>query len=92
MEVVASRLSLVQRANEPTPEAVPPISAPPVAKMFSINLGTWREDEFVWDNHSGEELDRLAADLSDLTASWERGEIRWGLRQIAIQRARRDPT
>ena len=58
------------------------------AKMFSMNLANWREDGFVRANHPAEELDRLAADLSDLTASRERGEIQWGLRQIALEGAR----
>ena len=58
------------------------------AKMFSMNLANWREDGFVRANHSVEELDRMAADLSDLTASRDTGEIRWGLRQIAIEGAR----
>ena len=56
------------------------------AKMFSMNLANWRENEFVRANYSEEEIDRLEADLSALTASRERGEICWGLRQIAIER------
>ena len=58
------------------------------ARMFSINLSNWRDDGFVRANYSVEELDRLAADLSDLTASRESGGIRWGMRQIAIRGAR----
>ena len=58
------------------------------ARMFSINLANWRDDESVRADHTKEELDRLAADLSDLTRSRESREIRWGLRQIAIQGGR----
>lgn len=56
------------------------------ARMFSINLGKWRGNGFVRANHSAEELDRLAAGLSGLTDSRDTGEIRWGMRQIAIER------
>jgi trans-aconitate 2-methyltransferase len=59
-----------------------------VARMFSMNLANWRENKFVRANHSAEELDRLAADLSELTDSCDTGEIRWGLRQIAIEKTR----
>jgi trans-aconitate 2-methyltransferase len=59
-----------------------------VARMFSINLATWRENGFVRANHPAAELDRLAAGLSGLTASREMGEIRWRMRQIAVERSR----
>jgi SAM-dependent methyltransferase len=56
-----------------------------VARMFSINLANWRGNDFVRANHAEEELDRLATDLSRLTASQDVAEIRWGMRQIAIE-------
>jgi trans-aconitate 2-methyltransferase len=59
-----------------------------VARMFSINLANWRENGFVRANHPAKELDRLATGLSGLTTSEERGEIRWEMRQIAVERAR----
>jgi hypothetical protein len=37
-------------------------------------------------NHAEEELDRLAVGLSQLTESRDTAEIRWGMRQIAIER------
>ncbi|HZB10949.1 MAG TPA: class I SAM-dependent methyltransferase [Rubrobacter sp.] len=58
-----------------------------VARMFSINLANWRGNDFVRANHTKKELDRLAEDLSELTESRETAEIRWGMRQIAIERA-----
>ena len=45
---------------------------------FKRCLANWREDGFVRSKHPAEELDRLAEDLSDLTASREKGEMRWG--------------
>jgi SAM-dependent methyltransferase len=59
-----------------------------VARMFSINLANWRENRFVRANHPAAELDRLAAGLSGLTASRAMGEIRWMMRQIAVERPR----
>ena len=58
-----------------------------VARMFAINLSNWRGNDFVRANHTNRELDRLATDLSRLTASRDAAEIRWGMRQIAIERA-----
>ena len=57
-----------------------------VARMFSINLANWRSNGFVRANYTEEELDRLAAGLAELTTSENAGEIRWGMRQIAIER------
>lgn len=59
-----------------------------VARMFSINLSKWRRNDFVRANHTERDLDRLAASLSDLTASRDTGEIRWRNRQISIERPR----
>jgi SAM-dependent methyltransferase len=57
-----------------------------VARMFSINLTKWRDNGFVRATHSVEQLDRLAADLSALTTLRNAGDIRWGMRQIAIEK------
>jgi trans-aconitate 2-methyltransferase len=57
-----------------------------VAMMFAINLANWRRNDFVRANHTKRELDRLATGLSRLTASRDAAEIRWGMRQIAIER------
>jgi len=54
------------------------------AGMFSMNLANWRENEFVKNHHSKEEIDRLANELSNLLPSQARGEICWGLRQIVL--------
>lgn len=54
------------------------------AGMFSMNLATWRHNEFVKDNYSAKEIDRLANELVDLLPSQDRAEIHWGLRQIAL--------
>jgi trans-aconitate 2-methyltransferase len=58
-----------------------------VARMFAINLANWRGNDFVRANHTNRELDRLATGLSRLTASQDAAEIRWGMRQIVIEKA-----
>lgn len=87
---VGPRLDAATEGPERRTSRVAPVSPTTAhaAKMFSMNLANWRENEYVRANHSVEELDRLGADLSELTASREREEIRWGLRQIAIEGTR----
>lgn len=57
------------------------------ACMFSMNLATWRENEFIRDTYSEREIEDLEKGLLRLTKSRVRGEIVWGLRQIVIERA-----
>lgn len=57
------------------------------ALMFSMNLATWREDEFIREAYAGREIDDLEARLLRLAESNARGEIAWKLRQIAIEHA-----
>jgi trans-aconitate 2-methyltransferase len=54
------------------------------ARMFLMNLRTWRTDPFIVDNYPAEEIDELAAALEELTTSEATGEIDWGLRQVVI--------
>ncbi len=56
------------------------------ARMFWLNLASWRGDPFVRATYSGEKIDALEAGLSELSASQGEGEIVWGLRQIVIER------
>jgi SAM-dependent methyltransferase len=56
------------------------------ARMFLMNLKTWRTDPFIRESYPSEEIDELAAALDDLTASDAVGEIDWGLRQVVIER------
>jgi SAM-dependent methyltransferase len=87
---VGPRLEAATRGSERRISRLTPASPATahVARMFSINLANWRENRFVRANYTEEELDRLAAGLSELAASQERGEIRWEMRQIAIEGAR----
>jgi trans-aconitate 2-methyltransferase len=56
------------------------------ARMYSMNLATWRRDPFVLANHDSSAIDDLASGLDELTHSSSEGEITWGLRQVAYER------
>lgn len=57
-----------------------------VARIFRMNMATWRHDPWVRDNVSASVLDDLDADLHRLYESTATGEIRWTHRQIAYER------
>ena len=59
------------------------------ARMFSTNLPNWRHDPYVEANHPPDKLERLAAELDQLTGSAEKGRIAWRMSQIALGRLRR---
>jgi SAM-dependent methyltransferase len=86
---VGPRLEAATRGPERRISRIAPASPTTahVARMFSINLANWRGNDFVRTNHTKKELDRLAEGLSELTESRDTAEIRWGMRQIAIERA-----
>jgi trans-aconitate 2-methyltransferase len=54
------------------------------ARMFLMNLRTWRTDPFIVETYPTEEIDELASALEGLTTSDATGEIDWGLRQVVI--------
>lgn len=86
---VGPRLEAATRGPERRISRIAPVSPTTahVARMFAINLANWRGNDFVRTNHTQKELDRLAVGLSRLTESRDAAEIRWGMRQIAIERA-----
>ncbi len=56
------------------------------AEMFTLNLVTWREEPYVRDAHSQEELDDLDAELREVTRRPGRATITWGMRQVTFER------
>lgn len=64
-----------------------PVAPTDAARMFSLNLRTWRERPFVQENLTPDEVSGLQRDLDALRAS-PPGEasIVWGLRQIVYER------
>lgn len=56
------------------------------ARLFAMNLATWRHDPWIAANVAAATIDRLAADLDALLGSGAVGEIVWTHRQVALER------
>lgn len=57
------------------------------AKLFSMNIQTWRHSAFVRENYSPASIMQLAERLAELAAGPTRGEgIEWRLRQLVFER------
>jgi trans-aconitate 2-methyltransferase len=56
------------------------------ARMYGLNLTTWRDDPYVVDAYEPVAVDDLAAGLDALCRSTATDEITWGLRQVAYKR------
>jgi trans-aconitate 2-methyltransferase len=65
------------------------VSTSTAARMYEMNLATWRDDPYIREHHSPDEISRLATDLAALTESVGTGEITWGIRQVAYGSTRR---
>jgi SAM-dependent methyltransferase len=64
-----------------------PVATADAARMYAMNLTTWRHDPFVVENYDKAVLDDLAAGLDGLTSAETTGEISWGLRQVVYEKA-----
>lgn len=56
------------------------------ARMFSMNLTTWRDDPHIRAQYSPDAIERLEYDLGVLTESSDTSDISWGIRQVAYER------
>ena len=63
-----------------------PVATADAARMYGMNLATWRHDPFVSETYDSAVIDDLAAGLDELTHSSTKGEIEWGLRQVTYER------
>jgi len=63
-----------------------PVATADAARMYAMNLATWRHDPFVVATYDAASIDELAAGLTELTTSAATGEIEWGLRQVVYER------
>ncbi|HWC41054.1 MAG TPA: class I SAM-dependent methyltransferase [Actinomycetota bacterium] len=63
--------------------------APRAAAMFALNLAVWRGEAVRAGVATGDELDRLGAELAAVADGEAPGSIRWELRQLVLQRAER---
>jgi SAM-dependent methyltransferase len=57
------------------------------ARLYAMNLATWRDDPHVVEHHASATIDRLAADLAELAADPAAGTMTWGVRQAVFARA-----
>ncbi len=57
-----------------------------VARLFAMNLATWRHDPWVVEHVDPEVVATLAADLDALHGIERRGEIVWTHRQLVLER------
>lgn len=76
--------ALAKSASEVVPVAVRDSDA---ARMFVMNLDSWRHQTFIERNHPAAELDLLRRDLEQLAEGDPRqSSITFGLRQIVLER------
>jgi hypothetical protein len=66
--------------------SVVPVATSAAARMYSMNLATWRDDPHIRERHTPDAIDQLARDLDALTESAGTGEITWGVRQVVYER------
>jgi trans-aconitate 2-methyltransferase len=57
------------------------------ARLYGMNLTTWRNDPHIVEHHPVATIDRLASDLATLAADPDAGRITWGVRQAVFARA-----
>jgi len=57
-----------------------------VARLFAMNLATWRHDPWVVEHVDADVVTALAADLDALHGIERRGEIVWTHRQLVLER------
>jgi trans-aconitate 2-methyltransferase len=62
------------------------IAAPTAARIYEMNLQSWRDDPHIRDHHPSDRLDDLARDLGALAASTTADPVVWAVRQVAYER------
>jgi ubiquinone/menaquinone biosynthesis C-methylase UbiE len=62
------------------------VSTADAARMFTMNVTTWRDDPFIQERYPAREIDRLGRDLDALTESPATDEITWIMRQLVYER------
>jgi hypothetical protein len=66
---------------------VHPVPVALAAELFALNFATWREDPFVRDRHSKDDLDGLASSLGALARGPKDATVTWGMRQVTFERS-----
>jgi SAM-dependent methyltransferase len=67
-----------------------PVSTAAAARMFAMNLATWRSDPHIREHYDPDDIERLRRDLATLTHSAADDEIVWGMRQVVYEPTGRD--
>jgi trans-aconitate 2-methyltransferase len=62
------------------------IPAPTAARIYELNLTTWRDDPHIRERHSSDQIDDLARDLRALAESTAADPVVWTVRQVAFER------
>jgi hypothetical protein len=57
------------------------------ARMFAMNLSTWRHDTYVRQHYAAADVDVLATGLDAVAASGSRAPVWWGIRQLGYERS-----
>ncbi len=84
LDAIASPAGLVRLSSR---IARPVVTNDLAAKMFSMNIQTWKQNAFVQKNYSPEMIGKLQDELTDLAAKpTNETDIQWRLRQIAYER------
>jgi trans-aconitate 2-methyltransferase len=65
---------------------VVPIAAADAARLYRMNLETWRDDPHIRERYDRGDVDQLAGDLDALIEAPDTGEITWGVRQVVFAR------
>lgn len=64
-----------------------PVSTARAARMFSLNVASWRHQPFVQQRYPVSMIDQLEHELQELAETSTRtGDIEWGMRQLAYER------
>jgi SAM-dependent methyltransferase len=61
-----------------------PVSTAAAARMFAMNVATWRDDPYIREHYAADDIERLRRDLATLTRSAATDEIVWGMRQVVV--------
>ena len=66
---------------------VHPVPVALAAELFALNFATWRDDPFIRDSHTHDDLDALEGALTELARGPNDRTITWGMRQVTFERS-----
>ena len=85
LDQIADSAFLKRQSSEVQMVTVPASRA---AALFHMNLGVWRNNDYVQRTDEGVELDELESDLAAIASgTGDNKPVEWGLRHIVMERA-----